>query len=286
MANLPIPRMPRRLAGAPLWMREIVLLGVLYGFYEVVRGLHHGPPAVALQNGWDILHWERGLDLDPESVLTHALVHVTALAVPAAYFYSTMHYIITPVVMVWIFRCRRGQYRMARTSLVIGTSIGLVLFWLVPTAPPRLLANAHVPDALFDLRHWGWWGGDGSVPRGLGGLTNQLAAMPSLHVGWALWSGFLIARYARRRWVRVLGALYPVMTMFVVLATGNHYLLDVVAGAAVMALGGLGALGARRGVRSLRAARERRAISQRCAPESVPGGEQCPGELVTASRGA
>ena len=76
--------------------------------------------------------------------------------------------------------------------------------------------------------------------------------MPSLHTGWALWSGFLIARYARRRIVRVLGVLYPLMTMFVVLATGNHYLLDVVAGGAAMALGALGARECRQATRALR----------------------------------
>ena len=285
MTNVPIPRMPRRLRDVPLWIREVLLLAVLYGFYEVVRGLHHGPAGVALRNGRDILNWERGLHIDPESVLTRALLHVTALAVPSAYFYSTMHYIITPVVMVWMFRCHRDRYRMARTSLVIGTSIGLVLFWLVPTAPPRLLLGAHIPDVLFHLRHWGWWGGDGSVPRGLGGITNQLAAMPSLHVGWALWSGFLIARHARRRVVRVLGALYPLTTTVVVLATGNHYLLDVLAGAAAMALGALAAMALQRTVRALRAIRRRREAQQRDGGDQPAPLDQLSGDLVTASRG-
>jgi membrane-associated phospholipid phosphatase len=66
--------------------------------------------------------------------------------------------------------------------------------------------------------------------------------MPSLHVGWAIWSGVLLAMYARRRWVRILGGLYPAVTSLVVMATGNHYLLDVFAGALVIAWGALGAL--------------------------------------------
>ncbi|MBE7187169.1 phosphatase PAP2 family protein [Jatrophihabitans endophyticus] len=292
MSSVPIPRMPRRIRALPMWLRELVLVGALYGFYELVRGIHHSPVAVALDNGRDILNWERSLHLDPESWLTRGLEHVTPLAVPCAYFYSTMHYIITPVVLVWMFRRHREAYRTARTALAIGTSIGLVLFWLVPTAPPRLLSGDHVPDVLFALRHWGWWGGDGSVPRGLGGITNQLAAMPSLHVGWALWSGFLIARYARRRWVRVLGALYPVATTLIVLATGNHYLLDVVAGMAAVALGALGALALRRLTRTMRAARRARSSSRvpdvqaTGAPAGDVLGQPAPGELVTASRGA
>ena len=221
----------------PRWLREVVLVGIVYGGYELSRGLQRGHVGLATRNGWDILRWERAVHLDPERLFTHALIGVTPLCVAAAYFYSTMHYIVTPVVLVWMYRCHGPQYRLARTSLAFTTVLGLAVFFLMPTAPPRLLAGAHIPDALYDVRDWGWWGGEGSVPRGLGGLTNQFAAMPSLHVGWALWSGVLLARYASRSWVRVLGALYPVVTTIVVLSTGNHYLLDALAGAAVTATG-------------------------------------------------
>ena len=221
----------------PRWLREVVLVGVVYGAYELSRGLQHGAVHIATRNGRDILRWENSLDLAPEKLLTHALISVTPLAVAAAYFYSTMHYVITPIVLVWMYRCHARQYRTARTALAFSTLLGLVVFYLLPTAPPRLLANAGIPDALFDVRHWGWWGGEGSVPRGLGGLTNQFAAMPSLHVGWALWCGFLLCRYSSRMLVRVLGVLYPLVTTFVVLSTGNHYLLDAIAGAAVMGVG-------------------------------------------------
>lgn len=230
---------PRRwsVLRVPRWLREVVLVGAIYGAYELSRGLQHGAVHIATRNGRDILHWEQSIDLAPEKLLTHALISVTPLAVVAAYFYSTMHYVITPVVLVWMYRCHARQYRTARTALAFSTLLGLIVFYLLPTAPPRLLAHAGIPDALFDVRHWGWWGGEGSVPRGLGGLTNQFAAMPSLHVGWALWCGFLLCRYSSRMLVRVLGVLYPLVTTFVVLATGNHYLLDAVAGAAVMAVG-------------------------------------------------
>ncbi|MGN6607369.1 MAG: phosphatase PAP2 family protein [Jatrophihabitans sp.] len=81
---------------------------------------------------------------------------------------------------------------------------------------------------------WGWWSDHGSVPRGFSKMTDQFAAMPSLHVGWALWAGWFLFRLGRRRVTRVLGACYPVGTALVVLGTGNHYLLDVIAGAATM----------------------------------------------------
>jgi PAP2 superfamily len=259
------------LARVPRWLREVLLIGILYGAYELSRGLRTGTVHIATRNGRDILHWERVAHLDPERLFTHALIDVTPLCVAAAYFYSTMHYIVTPVVLVWMYRCHAKHYRTARTALAFTTVVGLVVFYLLPTAPPRLLAGAHIPDALYDVRNWGWWGGEGSVPRGLGGLTNQFAAMPSLHVGWALWCGYLLARYATRMPVRVLGVLYPLATTFVVLATGNHYLLDAVAGAAVTAVGTGLALLSRAEVRRVRAALagRRRARDGSAAPSEA-----------------
>jgi hypothetical protein len=161
------------------------------------------------------------------------------LAVLAAYFYSTMHYLVTPCVLIWMYRRHPGEYRFARTTLALSTVLALVGFHLVPTVPPRLLDGSGIRDSLADVSRWGWWGGEGSVPRGLGSLSNQFAAMPSLHVGWAIWCGVLIALYAERRWVKVLGIAYPIATSVVVMATGNHYLLDAVAGAITMAAGAL-----------------------------------------------
>lgn len=238
----------------PRWLREVVLVGAIYGAYELSRGLQNGAVHIATRNGRDILHWEQSVDLAPEKLLTHALISVTPLAVAAAYFYSTMHYVITPVVLIWMYRCHGQHYRTARTALACSTLLGLVVFYLLPTAPPRLLAHAGIPDALFDVRQWGWWGGEGSVPRGLGGLTNQFAAMPSLHVGWALWCGVLLWRYNSHRALRVLGIVYPFLTAIVVLSTGNHYLLDAIAGAAVMAVGAGLAVGGAALVRRIRTA--------------------------------
>jgi len=222
-----------------VWWREILLIGILYGAYEISRGLGDVKMTSALKNGRAILHLEQVWHLAPERVLNGALEHATFIAVAASYFYSLMHYIVTPVVLVWMYRKHKDHYGQARTALAISTAVGLVGYLLLPTAPPRMLKNSGLRDTLADTSHWGWWGGEGSVPRGFGSFTNQFAAMPSLHVGWALWCGVLIAIHARRRWVKALGVAYPVMTTVVVMATGNHYLLDAVAGALVMATGAL-----------------------------------------------
>jgi hypothetical protein len=221
------------------WWREILLIAALYGAYELSRGLGDINIASAFSNGRAILHLEQVWHVAPERVLNEALEHATLIAVIASYFYSVMHYLVTPTVLVWMYRKHREHYGPARTALAISTALGLIGYLLLPTAPPRMLAHSGMHDILADTARWGWWGAEGSVPRGLGSLTNQFAAMPSLHVGWSIWCGVLIARYARRRWVKALGAAYPIVTTLVVMATGNHYLLDAVAGAVTMGAGAL-----------------------------------------------
>jgi hypothetical protein len=83
----------------------------------------------------------------------------------------------------------------------------------------------------------GWWGSAASAPKGLGSFTNQFAAMPSLHVGWAIWCGWTVARLARRAWVRRLAAAYPVVVVLVVLSTANLYVLDAAAGLLILLAG-------------------------------------------------
>jgi hypothetical protein len=221
------------------WWREILLIGILYGAYELSRGLGDVNVQSAIANGRSILHFERVWHLDPERVLNGALENATWIAVAASYFYSVMHYLVTPAVLVWMYRRHRENYGVARTALAISTAVGLVGYLLLPTAPPRMLDHSGLHDTLADTQAYGWWGGEGSVPRGLGSLTNQFAAMPSLHVGWAIWCGFLIATYAEHRWVKALGIAYPILTTVVVMATGNHYFLDAVAGGITMATGAL-----------------------------------------------
>jgi PAP2 superfamily len=222
--------------GRASWLREVALVAVLYIAYDVSRGLRNGDLETADHHGSAILRAESWLHIDVEHSLNTGIGHVAVLAVLASYIYATLHFIVTPAVLIWLYRKHPHDYGRARTALALATIIGLVIFWVDPTTPPRLLPGSTFQDTMARVSGWGWWGGDGSAPRGLGGLTNQLAAMPSLHVGWALWSGYWIYRNARRRWVRLLGAAYPVVTALVVMATANHYLLDVVAGAADVAL--------------------------------------------------
>ena len=118
---------------------------------------------------------------------------------------------------------------------MIGTLLGLAAYLLMPTAPPRFIGG--YVDVLSLHAADGWWGADASAPRGLGGLTNELAAFPSLHAGWSLWVALALQVYATRKWVRVLGWLYAVGTAVVIVGTGNHWVIDALVGWLVILVG-------------------------------------------------
>ncbi|WP_405581905.1 phosphatase PAP2 family protein [Streptomyces sp. NBC_01190] len=220
------------------WWTELPLVAVIYALYSAARLMVRGDVNDAVKHGADILHFEQFTHLDPEHFFNRLFTHHAFLGVPADFAYASLHYVITPSVLVWLWLRRPTHYRMARTWLLVSTMIGLLGFTLVPTAPPRLLPGGHgFIDTMAQYGSYGWWGTDASAPRGLGHLTNQYAAMPSLHVGWSLWCGIILWRYGRHRVVRCLGLLYPMVTALVVMGTANHYLMDAAAGVATMGIG-------------------------------------------------
>lgn len=146
---------------------------------------------------------EKALYLNAEHPLNRLFTREPWIGIPADFWYASLHYLVTPALLVWLFRSRAVRYRAARTWLMTSTFIGLIGFTLLPTCPPRLLDASHgFVDTMAHYSSWGWWGGEASAPRGLGGMTNQYAAMPSLHVGWALWCGVILWKYGRGRWAR------------------------------------------------------------------------------------
>ncbi|PKV85880.1 phosphatase PAP2 family protein [Streptomyces sp. TLI_146] len=225
-------------APRPRWWTELPLIAIVYAAYSAGRLLVSGSESQAVDHGLAILRMEKYLHINAEHPLNRLFTRTPSLGIPADFAYASLHYLVTPAILVWLFRRRPVQYRAARTWLMLSTLLGLVGFSLLPTCPPRLLDASHgFVDTMAQYSSYGWWGGDASAPRGMGGMTNQYAAMPSLHVGWALWCGVMLWRFGGSRLTRVLGVLYPLTITFVVMGTANHYLLDAVAGAAVMGLG-------------------------------------------------
>ncbi|MEU1851759.1 phosphatase PAP2 family protein [Streptomyces sp. NPDC019990] len=220
------------------WWTELPLILLVYAFYTAGRLLARGDVSTAVDHGLAILRVEKALYLNAETPLNRLFTREPWIGIPADFWYASLHYLVTPVVLVWLFRSRAVRYRAARTWLMTSTLIGLIGFTLMPTCPPRLLEASHgFVDTMAQYASYGWWGGAASAPRGMGGMTNQYAAMPSLHVGWALWCGVVLWRYGGTRAAKAAGVAYPLITTLVVMGTANHYFLDAVAGAAVMGVG-------------------------------------------------
>ena len=219
------------------WWRELALLAALYGVYMLARALVGVQPDPALDRGRWLLDIEAAVWLDLERPLNTALHAVPLLAVLADYVYASLHYVLTPIVLVWLAVRHRSGYRQGRNALLVATALGLFGFWLFPTAPPRLLEGGGFLDPMAVFSGWGWWGEAASAPRGMEELSNQYAALPSLHVGWALWVALQVRANTSRRILRTWVWTYPALITLVVMATANHYLLDAVAGAAVVLVG-------------------------------------------------
>ncbi|WP_243718357.1 phosphatase PAP2 family protein [Actinomadura sp. 7K534] len=222
--------MRRRVLTAPPVWRELLLVVLFYTAYTLTRIiLVQDGTGPAFEHADQILAAERALGLDIELYLNETLLTVPWLARAANVFYATMHFIVTLGVVVWLYRYRPEHYRWLRTSIMVATGVALLGFWLYPLAPPRFLHHEGFVDPVTALHSLGLYASDAS-----GTLTNQYAAMPSMHAGWALWCGVVVAKLATQKWAKALGAVYPATTVVVILSTANHYVLDAVAGIALV----------------------------------------------------
>ncbi len=195
--------------------------------YDLVAGLAKVREGAALAHGRDLL------GLSPfglEKAADLWLAGIAWLRDPASYYYDLAHIDVTMVVLVacWVFVPQ--AYRRARTALATVNLIGLVVFLLYPAAPPRLLPGAGFVDIVGDSGTWGSWeGGTGTVAA----RANEFGSMPSLHLAWALWVALTVMSMTPRRTWRVLAWAHVVLTATVVIVTGNHYVIDLIAGALV-----------------------------------------------------
>jgi hypothetical protein len=221
-------------AGPSFLSGGVVELGVLVGLfvvYNVVRALPAADPHTAIEHAHRVLSLEGPVFQHLEAPLNSWLEATPVLAVGACYFYAALHYVMTPAVLL-LSRHRGGpSYVRGYWTLVLASALALVGYALYATAPPRLVPGLGIVDVMRSYADYGWWGSAASAPRGIGDATNQYAAMPSMHVGWALWCSIQMWGFGRPAW-KALAVAYPSILVVVVLATGNHFLLDVVAGAA------------------------------------------------------
>ncbi|MER6845789.1 phosphatase PAP2 family protein [Streptomyces platensis] len=223
--RLRAPRSPR------LWF-EILLIAVSYWTYSVVRNAVPEQKIQALKNADWVWQTEHFLGIAVERTVNHAVNSVTWLIVTMNYYYATLHFVVTIGVLIWLYRWHPGRYAAARLALFTTTGLALIGYYLYPLAPPRLMPDGGFVDTLV---HHGTWG---SMASGnLAAMSNQYAAMPSMHIGWSLWCGITIALLAKPLWCKALGLLYPTVTLLVIISTANHFWLDAVGGVLCLSLG-------------------------------------------------
>ncbi|MEV8479318.1 bifunctional glycosyltransferase 87/phosphatase PAP2 family protein [Streptomyces sp. NPDC051173] len=229
---VPLVHFWKRPLSRPNVFLELMLIRVGYFAYSFIRGSAPDERALAESHGRQILGAEEFLHIDVEHGFNHFVASVDWLADSMDYYYGTFHFLVPVSLLVYLYVRRPGTYRWARTALSIVTLLALVGFWAYPLAPPRLMPGRGFIDTANgpqDLANPDF----GALTE----LSNQYAAMPSLHIGWSLWCGVVIAVVAPKVWMKWLGMLYPLMTFSVIVGTANHYVLDAAGGALVVASG-------------------------------------------------
>jgi hypothetical protein len=207
------------------WWTEVIVIVWLCWVYDAVANLAPLRRAAAYAHAASALHLEKALHLDPEAALDHWLARHHTLALLVSTYYDNAHFVVTLGLVGWLWWSYPALYRPLRTGLVLTNVIGMAVFWLYPMAPPRLLDPGVYTDVVASTHAFGSWH-SGTLAT----AANQLAAMPSLHISWACWSALAMWRIFAGRRFRWAVWIYPLVTSVAVLSTGNHYLLDVLAG--------------------------------------------------------
>jgi hypothetical protein len=247
----------------------VLVIGVVYIVYGFVRNqfgsakLHPGDePRHSFNNAVHVINIEKAMGIFHEAAIQdwfsdgwYKFFNI---------FYGTAHFIVTLGILVWLFVKRRSFFGRWRTTLMATTVLALIGFALFPLMPPRLMnATPTAPcrqeatlDACIDRYGGGELADEAGLPnygyldtlRDVGGLwsfdskqldsvSNQYAAMPSLHIGWSTWCMLVLLRFSRRRITKVLAVVYPLLTLLVIVATANHYIIDAAGGIAIVAAG-------------------------------------------------
>jgi hypothetical protein len=204
---------------------------IVFGVYSFVAGLDWpGREHQAERHGRAVFGLEQRLHLDIEPALNRWLAPHPVLRVLANYEYASTYLIAAFVLIVWLYLRRPAEYRPARTSFLLLNLGGVACFALYPVTPPRLVPGLDFIDTVRLGHTWGSWGSP-MVEH-----ANQLAAMPSLHIAWAVWVSVVLAQVRAGRLVQWLSGLHVLSTVTVIMATANHYLLDAVGGALLVLL--------------------------------------------------
>jgi PAP2 superfamily len=216
-----------KLTSVALFIQEAALVFGLFALWQYAGSFSVMGPGGALGRARWIWRFERAIHLPSETAIQRFFLPHPLIIQFFNLYYDTLHFPVLIACMVWLFVWHRDQYGRWRSTLVAFTGICL-LVQFIPVAPPRMLASTGLVDTAVQYHE--------SVYSTTAGFDpDQLSAMPSVHVGWALLVAIAIIATARSRW-RWLAALYPVMTTLAVIVTANHFWLDGIVAALILAL--------------------------------------------------
>jgi hypothetical protein len=238
------------------WWREVIYVLVIYFVYSTVRnqfGSAGGPAGqsngIAYEHALQVIRIEDAVGLYFEQGLQEWYLGLPADGWIGFWnvFYGTAHFIVTAAALIWLYHAGRDRYPVWRNTLAFTTVFALVGFAAYSLMPPRLLdapfEEFGPPAELWEGPHGyvdtlaefpTFWSFDSET---LKDISNQYAAMPSLHAAWSTWSALVMASLIRRRWLRRAVWLYPLATLFCIIVTANHFWLDAVGGLAILTAG-------------------------------------------------
>lgn len=207
---------------------EAAIVVVFYALYEAARGVVAGDRSSAVHRAHQIVDLERAVHVFGEPSVQRFASDVPGLLSLLGFAYVTLHLLVSGSVLVWMHRRRPDAFPLVRTTVIVASLLSLVGFLAFPTAPPRM-AGTGLQDAVsrnaVDLNH-------GLISA----IYNPYAAVPSMHIAYALIAGGAIVAFARFRAVQVAGVLYPAFVLLMIVATGNHFFFDALTGALVAAV--------------------------------------------------
>jgi len=211
-------------------LREVALILCVYGTYWLTRGSLPDRVVTAVQNAWDIVDLERYLGFFWEPHIQSWFLKSSFWVDAANAVYTYFYYPVLIIFAIWAYNRHRKQYSMARNVFLVSAGIGFICFALYPLAPPRMLLSFGFVDTMAQY---------GSVDYSASffrTFSNPYAAMPSLHFGWILLVGISTFLIAKTIWLKVVGVLVPLCMLIATVATGNHFIIDLIAGAIVIGL--------------------------------------------------
>jgi PAP2 superfamily len=215
------------------WWVEILAILAFYFVYSAIRNANEGSTGAAFAHAKQIMDWQHYLGINHEETLQNLALHFRPLVIACNYFYGSLHFVVTAGVGIYLYRKWSDDWPLWRNTLGITTALALIGFVLYPLMPPRLLPDSYgFQDTLAQYPTF-WSFNSGAVSK----ISNQFAAMPSVHCAWALWCACVLVPRLRQQWAKILAALYPVFTVIVIVLTANHYLLDAVGGFAALGIG-------------------------------------------------